>query len=1410
MNVQELQVEMAEAAHWMEPSAQRYSNTKRLDLQQIADMAKTLISKEINKFGLSKPREPTLFSGEVSIEPVLYSSKRRAAVFTQICAELADEKAQDSHLPMLSFHSAPHPDTLSKIIRNGFLCPGDLDPETGEPLQTAHGAAFGHGVYSSTSLAFSAHFGFSDQTRQSVFLVNLVAMGRCRFPEVADPRKPPRRRAVPVGRRFQDWQEGTEWDSFVLPQGEVVVSADKRAVLPLLRVTVDTNFSYDLRGVVGSANWFIRMQEQKEREKDRKREKEEAEANEERVLYFHVCLDYHIATPLSALVAARTGKKRPPLSVVHLWCEPVWLKKDVILQREATAFLSGLREEGGKVVRLPFGDASSPSVFQWDSFLQHLADSELKDADGSLYVVYLLCPKMKGGREGYPKFDVNKQIEDLQLQTKYIRVVYKILFFDSEEDGPSFVSAERAETASKVAGRGKGRFGRGQEEAAASAAAKVSERSAALGEFSSLSVLEKSVLDIKRHLQTVPAAETAWFFRLTPETLTETFGNLREELRTLEEQVRSWREWKTPRPEGMNECGFVKRLWEPPQWDARVCSDSSLHQGGGSAVRVDGQLSLVVYDSHAWRAIRQKLQEMEEQQHQQKVGTGGEKFRMSPERRKALDDEAVGLMIRAQMSGFQHVLALLSDLRLWCGGDFHRIVSFGPLVFQLGGSVQGAIARLLSRHSEAVGRESEDRRHPDVIQKERSEGNYPEELPQDVVRSCRQISAKLQKIVSDLKTLSAVAARTGRGRAVSRWFQRMLQLRFMKAAVRRGATVAEGADRDEALEILGDDCLLNLPLRGMPLSLLPTDASVAEPWNVVVLSTSFKKEIKLPEVFVANEYPEAEGMEASEEGGGGKKKKSGGMGNNADLLPFEDSISTLVRDCERGIPPEGEGENEKEKRRLETLVRAFYSYTFTRSVFCFQWAQPAALCVCTWVSAVEALFLGLKARKGKPPPCGESVEQQAARDAQLLCFCLEMARRVRNICDAHWGFFQPFLSSLVHALEPLDESTGEGERRDPSELLSTKNGCLSMVIPLACLLWQSDVIFRLGPDGKAKSSPVLSRFAFALLGEAIQRACKAHLKSTGKTKGEALRETLQVDIRTFGKDLEKEQHPLVGAEGERQRQREIPETFEDWERDGLVGLVDINKATIHTGKVFLKKRYTNCSAFAVVAVFGFVRLLREFENRRGRLNSDVPLSLPVRDVSSFCPSSSSSSSHQPPATQTPSGDREVSAGSVGSEWEKVHPAAFPQQSLGGLEIKEGGEEEDVDFEFPPRLPSPRGPRRRSSLTLGVPREESLSVSSLDPVAVGELLRSFTDSVSMKGFLVDHLPQEQERGRTVQVALYLEAVEGRGGAVWGAKGDFDPRQILASHVRKQLDEAKASASQLRFGFELGEFSHVFSI
>jgi hypothetical protein len=79
--------------------------------------------------------------------------------------------------PVFAWHATPWHDNLNKIIDSGFLAPGEQDQASGQLLQTAHGAAYGKGVYTTPGIELTNCYGFRDRYGRRQVLLCLVNMG---------------------------------------------------------------------------------------------------------------------------------------------------------------------------------------------------------------------------------------------------------------------------------------------------------------------------------------------------------------------------------------------------------------------------------------------------------------------------------------------------------------------------------------------------------------------------------------------------------------------------------------------------------------------------------------------------------------------------------------------------------------------------------------------------------------------------------------------------------------------------------------------------------------------------------------------------------------------------------------------------------------------------------------------------------------------------------------------------------------------------------------------------------------------------------------------------------------------------------------------------------------------------------
>lgn len=72
-----------------------------------------------------------------------------------------EELVENIVAPKLTFHGTSNR-FVPSIVQNGFLAPGAINPQTGEPLPVRCGSTYGRGIYSSPSVEFSLSYSGSE------------------------------------------------------------------------------------------------------------------------------------------------------------------------------------------------------------------------------------------------------------------------------------------------------------------------------------------------------------------------------------------------------------------------------------------------------------------------------------------------------------------------------------------------------------------------------------------------------------------------------------------------------------------------------------------------------------------------------------------------------------------------------------------------------------------------------------------------------------------------------------------------------------------------------------------------------------------------------------------------------------------------------------------------------------------------------------------------------------------------------------------------------------------------------------------------------------------------------------------------------------------------------------------------
>lgn len=79
--------------------------------------------------------------------------------------------------PIISFHATNDIDSVSSIIKNGYVLPGDINIEKGIPQSMRIGAVYGPGVYTSCDLNNVRNYTVFDGKIMMYFVVNIVMLG---------------------------------------------------------------------------------------------------------------------------------------------------------------------------------------------------------------------------------------------------------------------------------------------------------------------------------------------------------------------------------------------------------------------------------------------------------------------------------------------------------------------------------------------------------------------------------------------------------------------------------------------------------------------------------------------------------------------------------------------------------------------------------------------------------------------------------------------------------------------------------------------------------------------------------------------------------------------------------------------------------------------------------------------------------------------------------------------------------------------------------------------------------------------------------------------------------------------------------------------------------------------------------
>jgi hypothetical protein len=116
--------------------------------------------------------------------PKLYANAQIEDIKIDITKDRFDQivnlASSEKFHPMLTFHGTTDMDVIHKIIKYGYLLPGDIDPETGNKITVKHGRMFGHGIYTSPHFDKALYYSYRDAT-YVYMLVNLIFVGKIKM-----------------------------------------------------------------------------------------------------------------------------------------------------------------------------------------------------------------------------------------------------------------------------------------------------------------------------------------------------------------------------------------------------------------------------------------------------------------------------------------------------------------------------------------------------------------------------------------------------------------------------------------------------------------------------------------------------------------------------------------------------------------------------------------------------------------------------------------------------------------------------------------------------------------------------------------------------------------------------------------------------------------------------------------------------------------------------------------------------------------------------------------------------------------------------------------------------------------------------------------------------------------------------
>eukprot|EP00039_Didymoeca_costata_P011057 m.151993 g.151993 ORF g.151993 m.151993 type:complete len:1575 (+) comp15048_c1_seq7:233-4957(+) len=409
----------------------------------------------------------------------------------------------------------------------------------------------------------------------------------------------------------------------------------------------------------------------------------------------------------------------------------------------------------------------------------------------------------------------------------------------------------------------------------------------------------------------------------------------------------------------------------------------------------------------------------------------------------------------------------------------------------------------------------------------------PSQFEIEMFKSARKLAMRLRTIISDVAMVNSV-------RLEGKWYRRLQEMKFGKRIVKRSATTE--IDKDEVSKELEEE------LRDFLVTGTMTSAS-AEPLfrledigDALMMTRSDGLGIRLLRteaskiepwliipLFVTPSVLQFRHLYTLHEYGVQPPVGDKTEDEKAEILKCTD-ILPLVYLIGKQQTDKGGGDRGESKMPL--LAQMVYSYTFTRHYSLYLPDQPRALLVLSWVNVIESMFR----------MCLRSGGQNKEAKVHKLTGLTHMLTAAVQALTKEWRYAKCLVDNLIK----LASNPSEG---DLAHLLSEAGGTMSVCMALAALL---------SPSAKqlfdAKAADTLKLFSIGTLTEALMRACRVRLRGSKNDAAWFIRRAL-------------------GYSGLHQLK------LED---------VNMQESTITTGSLFRNRKITNCSAYTVVSVLGFL------------------------------------------------------------------------------------------------------------------------------------------------------------------------------------------------------------------------------